>query len=74
MDAAYRAHHGEDFAALVREFSDDTFSAKKGGVLAPIRAGQTVPEFEDAAFRLKPGEVSDVVETQFGFHVIKRLQ
>jgi peptidyl-prolyl cis-trans isomerase NIMA-interacting 1 len=74
MDAAYRAHHGEDFTALVREFSDDTSSAKKGGVLAPIRAGQTVPEFEDAAFRLKPGEVSDVVETQFGFHVIKRLQ
>lgn len=73
MDAAFRAHKGEDFAALVREYSDDTASAKKGGVLPPIRYGQTVPEFEDAAFHLKPGQVSDVVETQFGFHVIKRL-
>ena len=55
-----------------REYSDDTASADRGGRLAPMRAGIYVPEFEDVAFRLKPGEVSDVVETEFGFHVIKR--
>jgi len=73
MDADFRAKQGEDFAALAQQYSDDEPTAKKGGTLPPFRAGQTVPEFEDAAFRLKPGEVSDVVETMFGFHVIKRL-
>ncbi len=73
LDAAFRAKQGEDFATLVQEYSDDTSSAKRGGVLPPLRAGQTAPEFEDAAFRLRPGEVSDAVETEFGFHVIKRI-
>jgi peptidyl-prolyl cis-trans isomerase SurA len=73
LDAAFRAKQGEDFTALVQEYSDDAASAKRGGVLPPLRAGQAAPEFEDAAFRLRPGEVSDVVETEFGFHVIKRI-
>jgi parvulin-like peptidyl-prolyl isomerase len=73
MDADFRAKQGEDFAALVAEYSDDTQTAKNGGILPPIRPGQTVPEFEDAAFRLRPGEVSDVVESEYGFHVIKRI-
>lgn len=73
LDAAFRAQKGEDFAALVQEYSDDSASAKRGGVLAPLRAGQATPQFEDAAFRLQPGQVSDVVETEHGFHVIKRL-
>ncbi|HZL85209.1 MAG TPA: peptidylprolyl isomerase [Candidatus Krumholzibacteria bacterium] len=73
LDAAFRAHQGEDFAALAREISDDRHSGEKGGDLGLMRAGQMVPEFEDAAFHLSPGQVSDVVETAFGFHVIKRL-
>lgn len=73
MDADFRAKQGEDFAALVAEYSDDSHTAKRGGILPPLRRGQTVAEFEEAAFRLRPGEVSDVVETEFGFHVIKRL-
>ena len=59
---------------LVEEYSDDAHSAKRGGILPPLRAGQTVAEFEEAAFRLRPGEVSDVVETVYGFHVIKRIR
>ena len=73
LDAAFRAKQGEDFAILAQQYSDDEPTAKKGGTLPAFRAGQTVPEFEDAAFQLKPGEVSEVVETMFGFHVIKRL-
>ncbi len=73
-DAAFRASQGEDFAALARELSDDRHTGEKGGDLGPIRAGQMVPEFEDAAFHLSPGQVSVVVETEFGFHVIKRIQ
>jgi peptidyl-prolyl cis-trans isomerase SurA len=73
MDVAFRAGQGEDFAMLAREFSDDAHSAAGGGGLPPIRRGHTVPEFEDAAFRLQPGGISDVVETQFGFHVIRRI-
>lgn len=72
LDCAFRAKQGEDFAALAREYSDDPSSAERGGWLSPVRPGIFVPEFEDAAYRLKPGEVSDVVETHFGFHVIKR--
>jgi parvulin-like peptidyl-prolyl isomerase len=74
LDVAFRAHKGEDFEALAREMSDDKMSGPKGGRLGPISRGQTVPEFEDAAFRLKAGEVSDVVKTRFGFHVIKRIR
>lgn len=73
MDVAFRARQGEDFAMLAREFSDDAQSAGRGGGLPPIRRGHTVPEFEDTAFRLQPGQTSDVVETIYGFHVIKRI-
>jgi peptidyl-prolyl cis-trans isomerase SurA len=73
LDVDFRAKQGEDFGKLALEFSDDRRTNEKGGRLSPLRFGQAVAEFEDAAFNLSIGEVSDVVETQFGFHVIKRL-
>src|SRR5262249_7117177 len=63
LDIVFRARKGEDFEALAREMSDDKMSGPKGGRLSPVARGQTVPEFEDAAFRLKVGEISDVVKT-----------
>lgn len=69
-----RARAGEDFAALAREFSDDYATKQMGGDTGFFHRGQMAPAFEEAAFALEPGEISDVVETSFGVHIIKLEQ
>jgi peptidyl-prolyl cis-trans isomerase D len=61
---------GEDFAALAKQYSDDS-SAAQGGDLGTFTRGKMVPSFERAAFALAPGETSDLVESPFGLHIIK---
>lgn len=70
-DILKRIKTGEEFAKLASEFSDDPGSKNKGGDLGFFPKGRMVPDFEKVAFSLKPGEVSDIVETPFGFHIIK---
>lgn len=65
------AKAGKDFAQLARTNSDDTGSAAQGGNLDYFRRGTMVEAFEAAAFALRPGEISGVVETPFGFHIIR---
>jgi peptidyl-prolyl cis-trans isomerase D len=66
-----RARKGEDFAALARQYSEDEGSKKKGGDLGFNPKGRMVAPFDEAQFSLAPGAISDVVETTYGFHVIK---
>lgn len=69
--ARARALRGEDFAKLARTLSEDTGSAVRGGDLGYNTKGQMVAPFDEAQFALKPGELSEVVESRFGYHVIK---
>lgn len=62
---------GAAFEDLARRYSDDEGSGRQGGYLGRTSRGSYVPEFEGAAYKLEPGEVSDIVETDFGFHIIR---
>src|SRR5262245_38916181 len=63
--------HGSDFAQLAKEYSKDPGSKDQGGELGFFGRGQMVPQFEEAAFGLKKGEVSEPFESQFGWHVVR---
>ncbi|MFC2102559.1 peptidylprolyl isomerase [Bacteroidota bacterium] len=69
-----RINKGDDFATLAILYSEDPGSAKQGGELGMFQRGDMRPQFEAAAFALKPGEISDIVETEDGFHLIQMIE
>ena len=69
-----RIKKGDDFSTLAVLYSEDPGSAKKGGELGMFKRGDMRIEFEAAAFKLKPGEISDIVETEDGFHIIQMIE
>jgi peptidyl-prolyl cis-trans isomerase SurA len=71
QDILNRTKNGEDFAKLAEEFSQDPGSKAKGGDLGYFARRQMVQQFDEAVFKLKVGEISEIVETQFGYHIIK---
>jgi len=66
-----RIEGGEDFAAVARAETDDASGRANGGQLPPFHKGQMVPAFDEAAFAMKPGELSEPVKSQYGYHLIK---
>jgi len=74
QEARSKLEHGASFADVVKEYSEEPGAATREGSLGAIERSQMVPPFADAAFELAAGEVSQVVETDFGFHVIQRTE
>jgi len=70
-DAQKQLKSGADFAELAKKYSDDPGSAQEGGLLPPITRGRTVPEFEQAAFNTPKGQTTDIIRTNYGFHIIR---
>jgi peptidyl-prolyl cis-trans isomerase C len=68
-----RLKNGESFTNLAKELSIDKASGKRGGDLGFFRKGMMVKQFEDVAFRLEKGQISEPVKTEFGYHIIKRI-
>ena len=68
-----RLKNGESFTNLAKEISIDKASGKRGGDLGFFRKGMMVKPFEDVAFRLEKGQISEPVKTEFGYHIIKRI-
>jgi foldase protein PrsA len=68
-----RIKNGEKFGKLAKELSIDSGSAKRDGNLGYFGRGKMVKEFENAAFNLQAGQISEPVKTQYGYHIIKRL-
>lgn len=71
LELRQRAADGEDFGELARQYSDDSGSADRGGDLGRFGRGEMVPSFEEAAFALEPGTVSEPVESPYGLHLIR---
>ncbi len=70
-DVEARIKAGEDFKELAKKYSDDPGSGKRGGDLGKFERGKMVMEFDDAAFKLNKDEISSIIKTQFGYHIIK---
>jgi peptidyl-prolyl cis-trans isomerase SurA len=68
-----RVLNGESFAVIATLYTEDPGSAKTGGRYDNIARGQFAPEFESVAFKMQPGEISEIFETQFGFHFIQLI-
>ncbi|MFH1368427.1 MAG: peptidylprolyl isomerase [Elusimicrobiota bacterium] len=71
--ALARLKAGADFGKMAEEISTDSGSAMSGGKIGPFRKGELVPDFEKAVFALKPGKLSEVVKTQYGYHIVQKL-
>ncbi len=74
QDIRERVLNGEDFAELAKEYSDDPGSAQYGGELGFVERGQFVPEFEAAALKMEAGDLSQPIESDFGFHLIELIE